>query len=82
MVAFFRMNSKMQSTYKGVLTPLPIRMLNAIARSLKQISDKTLSLEIQNLLEKATSKTELDLSLIHISEPTRPTATSRMPSSA
>ena len=50
----------MQSTYKGVLTPLPIRMLNAIARSLKQISDKTLSLEILNLLEKAISKTELD----------------------
>ena len=54
------MNSNKQSTYKDVFIPLPIRLLNAIARSLKQISDKTVSIEIQNLLEKAISKTELD----------------------
>ena len=54
------MNSNKQSTYKGVFTPLPIRLLNASARSLKQISDKTVSLEVRNLLKKAISKTELD----------------------
>ncbi|MGB5749319.1 MAG: sulfotransferase [Desulfobacterales bacterium] len=60
MVAFIRMNSNKPSTYKGVLTPLPIRLLNAIAQPLKQISNKTEFFEIRNLLKKASSRTQLE----------------------
>jgi hypothetical protein len=54
------MNSKTQLTYKGLFRPWPIRSLNAIARSLKPISDKSGSLEVQNLLAKACHKTDLE----------------------
>ena len=54
------MNLKKQLTYTGVFAPLPIRLLNAIARPLKQISAKTVSLEIQHLLETACGKTQLE----------------------
>jgi hypothetical protein len=53
------MNSKTQLTYKGLFRPWPIRSLNAIARSLKPISDKSVSLEVRNLLAKACRKTDL-----------------------
>jgi len=54
------MNSKKHLTYKGVFTPLPIRLLNAIARKSGPISAKTVSLEIQHLLETACGKTQLE----------------------
>jgi len=54
------MNSKTQLTYKGMFRPWPIRALNAIARSLKPISDKSVSLEVRHLLAKASSKTDLE----------------------
>ena len=54
------MNSKKHLTYKGVFTPLPIRLLNAIARKSGPIYTKTVSLEIQHLLETACGKTQLE----------------------
>ena len=54
------MNSKNHLTYKGVFTPLPIRLLNAIARKSGPISTKTVSLEMQHLLETACGKTQLE----------------------
>jgi hypothetical protein len=54
------MNSKTQLTYKDVFRPWPIRSLNAIARSFKPISYKSVSLEVQSLLAKASSKTDLE----------------------
>jgi len=54
------MNSKKHLTYKGVFTPLPIRLLNAIARKSGPISAKTVSLEIQHLLETACGKAQLE----------------------
>ena len=54
------MNSKKHLTYKGVFTPLPIRLLNAIARKSGPIFAKTVSLEIQHLLETACGKTQLE----------------------
>ncbi len=54
------MNSKNHLTYKGVFTPLPIRLLNAIARKSGPISTKPVSLEIRNLLETACGKTHLE----------------------
>ena len=54
------MNSKKQLTYKGLFRPWPIRSLNAIARSLQPISDKSVSLEVRHLLAKASSKTDLE----------------------
>ena len=53
------MNSKKQLTYKGLFRPWPIRSLNAIARSLQPISDKSISLEVGNLRAKACRKTGL-----------------------
>jgi hypothetical protein len=54
------MNSKNHLTYKGVFTPLPIRLLNTIARKSGPISAKPVSLEIRNLLETACGKTHLE----------------------
>ena len=54
------MNSKNYLTYKGVFTPFPIRLLNAIARKSGPISAKPVSLEIRNLLETACGKTHLE----------------------
>ena len=54
------MNSKKHLTYKGTFTPLPIRLLNAIARRSGPIYTKTVSLEIQHLLETACGKTQLE----------------------
>jgi hypothetical protein len=54
------MNSKNHLTYKGVFTPLPIRLLNAIARKSGPISTKPVSLEIRHLLETACGKTHLE----------------------
>ncbi len=54
------MNSKNHLTYKGVFTPLPIRLLNAIAQKSGTISAKPVSLEIRNLLETACGKTHLE----------------------
>ena len=54
------MNSKHQVTYKGLFKPWPIRLLNAIARSLEPISDKSVSLDVQNLLATACRTTDLE----------------------
>jgi hypothetical protein len=54
------MNSKQQVTYKGLFRPWPIRLLNAIARSLKPISDKSGSLEVRDLLARASRRTGLE----------------------
>jgi hypothetical protein len=53
------MNSSKQLAHKGVSPPGPIRLLNAIARPAKRISDKAVSLEAENLLAKASGKTHL-----------------------
>ena len=54
------MNSKQQVTYKGLFRPWPIRLLNAIARSLKPISGKSGSLEVRDLLARASRRTGLE----------------------
>jgi len=54
------MNSKTQLTYRDAFRPWPIRSLNAVARSLQPISDKNVSLEVGNLLAKASNKTGLE----------------------
>ena len=43
---------------------------------------KNWTLDIQNMSWVEDTSRQVDLSLIHISEPTRPTRASRMPSSA
>ncbi|MGD9301038.1 MAG: sulfotransferase [Desulfobacterales bacterium] len=53
------MISNKQLTSDGAFTPWPIRLLNAMARTLKPISHKTVSIKFQNLLEKATRQTQL-----------------------
>ena len=53
------MLSNHQFTYTGPRAPLPIRLLNTVARRSKPISDKLMSLELPNLLESARRKTGL-----------------------
>jgi hypothetical protein len=53
------MNPETQLTYREIYRPWPVRSLNAIARSLQPISDKSVSLEARDLLAKACRKTGL-----------------------
>ena len=53
-------DQKHEMTYKGVFRPWPIRLLNTTAQSLRPISDKTVSLEVRNILETASGKTHLE----------------------
>ena len=53
------MGSKIQSTYTGPRVPAPLRLLNAVARRSKPISDNLIRLDMQDLLESAGRKTGL-----------------------
>jgi hypothetical protein len=51
------MLSNKQYTYTGPDAPVPVRLLNAVARQSSRISEKLTTLEIQSLLESAGRKT-------------------------
>ena len=53
------MKPESQLTYRDPFNPWPVRSLNAIARSLRPISDKSVSLKARDLLAKACRKTGL-----------------------
>ena len=51
------MLSNKQYTYTGPAAPVPVRLLNAVARQSSRISEKLIELEPQSLLESAHRKT-------------------------
>jgi hypothetical protein len=51
------MLSNKQLTYTGPRAPAPVRLLNTVAQRSKPISDKLISLEMNDLLESACRKT-------------------------
>ena len=53
------MLSNKQLTYTGPYAPAPVRLLNTVARRSKPISDKLISLEMNDLLQTACRKTGL-----------------------